>query len=174
MHRSMRAVTWAVAYAMLPLAVTMAANPAFAQQAGVYTGTNSEGYEVEVVVSPTNGGLAVTGGADTSAVYCHGQQVATYGIIVGLDGQPIVDGKANVKILSANVSFHNKVTFQGNEVTGTIRFAVPIFDTTNQLPGRACAARSVEETFTATLGDSDFHVPPAGTAIAVPVAATRK
>ena len=43
---------------------------AYAQQAGTYTGTNSEGYGLEVVVAGSPGSYAITGVSDGGNVYC--------------------------------------------------------------------------------------------------------
>ncbi len=170
MHGSVTRLKLAAACAVLPLAVAMTAQSAFATMAGTYTGTNNEGYPVQVVVASVNGGLAVTGISDEGAVYCDGLQAATYGVGVGLAGQPIVKRRATIDLLVTSLYFHSDLKFGGGGLHGKIQFAVPLFNKTKEPPKMACAAKTMKQTFTATIGGATFHAPPAGTAYAVPAA----
>ena len=155
----------------LPLAVSLVSPSAFAQKAGTYTGENSEGYEVQVVVANVNGSLAVTGMSDAGAIYCKGVEAGGEGLYIGLSGQPIMDRKATIDLLDSSLYFHGDLKFRGDKVKGTIDFSVPVFSGTKEPPKKACAAKAMKQTFTATLGGQAMHPLPAGTAYAVPLAA---
>ena len=131
------------------IAASMIALPAFAQKIGTYTGTNDEGDQVEVVVSAASGGgFEITGLSDGGTVYCLGGTDIGYGVGFGGDLAAITDGKASYTELFTTVAVSSTFKFTGSEVTGKIKFSVPILLTARK--GVACATKP--QTFKATFG----------------------
>ena len=159
----------AFAVAVILGATAALAPAARAQHVGTYIGTNNEGDQVEVAVAEVNGGLAVTGMSDSGAVYCRGTQVSSYGVDVGLAGQPITNGQATVQVSVINLYFGSDLTFSGNKVKGTIVFVVPVLTGTLEPPKKACAATSGKQHFEATLSDDAVLAVSPRTASAVPI-----
>jgi hypothetical protein len=158
---------------LLPCMVLLAAPAAFAQQVGHYQGTNGEGYQVDVYVSTSGDGLAVTGMDDSGTVYCKGTAAGVWGVDIGTTA-PISDGAASIDLLDVNLYYSTAIQFSGNtKVKGTIQFAVPEYVTTAQPPKTACSGITKKQKFTATYVGTETRAPGPVAARAWPLSTSR-
>ena len=158
---------------LLPCAVLLAAPAAFAQQVGHYQGTNNEGYQVDVYVSTSGGGLAVTDVDDAGTVYCKGTAAGVWSVAIGTTA-PISGGAASIDLLDVNLYYNTAIQFTGTtKVKGTIQFAVPEYVTTAQPPKTACSGITKKQRFTATYVGTETRAPGPVAARAWPVSTAR-
>jgi hypothetical protein len=147
-----------LAQCALPAAVLLVAPAALAQQAGTYTGTNSEGYGLEVVVAGSNGSFAITGVSDGANVYCKQTEIGGWGLGIGTN-DPITGHKATLNINDTTVYYQGAFNFKGNTVIVKQLFEVPVLTGTKTPPKTACAASSGNITTTLTLSGTETRPP---------------
>jgi hypothetical protein len=144
---------------------------AYAQKAGTYTGTNSEGYSLEVVVAGSPGSYAITGVSDSANVYCKATEIGGWGLGIGTD-DPISGNKATLNIDYNTVYYNGTFSFSGNNVKVKQLFVVPVLTGTKTPPKTACAASTGNITTTLTLS-GDASKAPGPTVVKVAPIATR-
>jgi len=142
----------------LATAILLTAPAAMAQQAGTYTGTNSEGYSLEVVVNGTQGNYAITGISDGANMYCKAAEVGGWGLGIGTD-DPITGNKATLNINDTTVYYEGSFKFSGDKVVVKQLFEVPVLTGTKTPPKTACAATSSNQTTTLTLSGAETRAP---------------
>jgi hypothetical protein len=143
--------------ALLPAALVLAA-PAYAQKAGTYSGTNNEGYTIEVVVAGSKGNFAITGVSDSANVYCGKTEIGGWGLGIGTN-DPLNGHKGTLNINDTTIWYQGYFDFTGNTVKVKQEFEVPVLSGTGSPPKKACAAKTGYITTTLTYGGDATRAP---------------
>jgi hypothetical protein len=142
----------------LAVSIVLAAPAALAQQAGTYTGTNSEGYGLEVVVAGSQGNYEITGVSDGGNVYCKTTEIGGWGLGIGTD-DPITGNTATLNINYDTVYYQGSFKFSGDKVVVKQLFVVPVLTGTKTPPKTACGASTGTSTTTLTLSGAETRAP---------------
>ena len=136
------------------IVATIAASPASAQKAGHYSGTTTDGSNIQFDVAYDSGSstYSITGASIGFTAICRGPSGETLNTGWGFGlSQPIASGKAIFTAVNDYYNFAIAVYFAGNNMHGNVTARSPKLSSSTTPPSQALFCLSPQKSYTGSL-----------------------